>query len=157
MEEIASRLSGSQVFSVLDAKSAFWQIKLDDSSKDLTTFYTPFGRYRFLHLPFGLNSAAEVFAKCFHQAFEDIPGNETYMDFFFFFFWRSPAISLGFTHFWVRFLRMWPFFNPTIKVVTFCLRGWCVLGVFLLPAFIRLGHERQDLLSLCDEMHVCTD
>ena len=49
------------------------------------------------------------------------------------------------------------FFNPTIKVVTFRLRGWCVLGVFLLPAFTRRGHERQDLLSPCDEMHVCTD
>ena len=52
---------------------------------------------------------------------------------------------------------MWPFFNPTIKVVTFRLRGWCVLGVFLLSAFTRQGHERQDLLSPCDEMHVCTD
>ena len=52
---------------------------------------------------------------------------------------------------------MWPFFNPNIKVVTFRLCGWCVLGVFLLPAFTRLGHERQDLLSQCDEMHVCTD
>ena len=52
---------------------------------------------------------------------------------------------------------MWPFFNATIKVVTFRLRGWCVLDVFLLPAFTRLGHERQDLLSPCDEMHVCTD
>ena len=41
---------------------------------------------------------------------------------------------------------MCPFFNPTIKVVTFRLRGWCVLGVFLLPAFTRLGHKRQDLL-----------
>ena len=58
---------------------------------------------------------------------------------------------------WVRFLRMWPLFNPTIKVVTFRLRGWCVLGVYLLPAFTRLGHERQDHLSLCGEMHVCTD
>ena len=52
---------------------------------------------------------------------------------------------------------MSPFFNPTIKVVTFRLRGWCVLGVFLLPAFTRLGHERQDLLSPCDKMHVCKD
>ena len=32
-----------------------------------------------------------------------------------------------------------------------------MLGVFLLPAFTRLGHERQGLLSLCEEMHVCTD
>ena len=38
----------------------------------------------------------------------------------------------------------------TIEVVTFRLRGWCMLGVFLLPAFTRLRHECQDLLSLCD-------
>ena len=77
--------------------------------------------------------------------------------FFFFFFFAFPSYISGVHHFWVRFLRMWPFLNPTIKVVTFRLRGWCVLGVFLLPAFTRLGHERQDLLSPCDEMHVCTD
>ena len=79
--------------------------------------------------------------------------------FFFFFFppvpqlylWGSPLLGEIFAY--VTFF----FFNPTIKVVTFRLRGWCVLGVFLLPAFTRLGHERQDLLSPCDEMHVCTD
>ena len=32
-----------------------------------------------------------------------------------------------------------------------------MLGVFLLPALTRLGHERQDLLSLCHGMYVCTD
>ena len=32
-----------------------------------------------------------------------------------------------------------------------------MLGVFLVLAFIRLGHERQDLLSPCDGMHLCTD
>ena len=63
--------------------------------------------------------------------------------------WRSPL--------WVRCLRMWPFFNPTTEVVTFYLHGWCMLSVFSLPAFTRLGHECQDLLSLCDGMHVCTD
>ena len=52
---------------------------------------------------------------------------------------------------------MGPFFNPTIEVVAFCLHGWCMLGVFMLPAFTSLGHERQDLLSLRDGMHVCID
>ena len=32
-----------------------------------------------------------------------------------------------------------------------------MLGVSLLPAFTRLGHECQDLLSPCDGKHVCTD
>ena len=77
--------------------------------------------------------------------------------FIYFFFFAFPSYISGVHHFWVKFLRMWPLFNPTIKVVTFRLRGWCVLGVFLLPAFTCLGHERQDLLSPCDEMHVCTD
>ena len=52
---------------------------------------------------------------------------------------------------------MSPFPNPAISVATFRLRGWCILGVFLLPAFTCLGHECQDLLSSCDGMHVCTD
>ena len=72
---------------------------------------------------------------------------------FYFIFFRSPAPLLGEIFAYVTVF----FFNPTIKVVTFRLRGWCVLGVFLLPAFTRLGHERQDLLSPYDEMHVCTD
>ena len=31
-----------------------------------------------------------------------------------------------------------------------------MLGVFLLPAFTRLGHECQDLLSPCDEIYAQT-
>ena len=78
--------------------------------------------------------------------------------YFFFFFcvpqlylWGSPLLGEIFGYVTVFFK------NPTIKVVTFRLRGWCVLGMFLLPAFTRLGHEHQDLLSPCNEMHVCTD
>ena len=71
------------------------------------------------------------------------------------FFFAFPSYISGVHHFWMRFLRMCPFFNPTIKVVTFRLRGWCVLGVFLLPAFTGLGHERQDLLSPCDMKCMC--
>ena len=57
--------------------------------------------------------------------------------------------------FWVRFLRMWLFFNPAIEVVTFHLHGWCMLGVFC--CWHSQGHVCQDLLSLCDGMYVCTD
>ena len=59
--------------------------------------------------------------------------------------------------FLLRCLRMLLFFHPTIEVITFSLCGWCVLSVFLLLAFIDVGHEYRDLLSLCDGMHVCTD
>ena len=61
------------------------------------------------------------------------------------FFFSSSSSSL--------FLNFF-FFSPTIKAVTFRLRGWCVLGVFLLPAFTRLGHECQ---NPCAGMHARTD
>ena len=67
-----------------------------------------------------------------------------------------PALSLEFTFFGEIFVNV-TVFNPTIEIVTFRLCGWCMLGVFLLPAFTCLGHECQDLLSLCNGMHVCTD
>ena len=66
-------------------------------------------------------------------------------------------LSLSSSTLWVRFLCVWPVFNPTVEVVTFHICGWCVLGVFLLRAFIHLEHESQDLLNVCDAMHVCTD
>ena len=61
--------------------------------------------------------------------------------FFLLFFLRSPAISLGFTTFGWDFCVCDRFFNPTIKVVTFRLRGWCVLGVFLLPVYTLIGRS----------------
>ena len=47
------------------------------------------------------------------------------------------------------------YFHP--KEAFFPLQGWCMLDVFSLPAFTRLGHECVDLLSLCNKMHLCTD
>ena len=78
---------------------------------------------------------------------------------FFFFFFCVPQLDRWSSPFWVRLFAYERgfFFNPTIEAVTFRLRGWCMLGVFLLPAFTRLGHEYQDLLSLCDGMLVGTD
>ena len=63
--------------------------------------------------------------------------------------WGSP--------YFVRFFAYVIVSNPTTEVVIFHLRGWCMLGAFLLPIFACLGHECQDLLSLCNGMHVCTD
>ncbi|RXN21973.1 Transposon Ty3-G Gag-Pol poly [Labeo rohita] len=73
VEEVAAQMPNSTVFSVLDAKSSFWQISLDHKSSLLTTFSTPFGRFRFLRMPFGINSASEVFQHAMEQIFAGYP------------------------------------------------------------------------------------
>ena len=60
IEEVLTRIPNAKIFSVLDATSRYWQIKLDNSSAKLCTFNTPFGRYMFKRLPFGISSAQDV-------------------------------------------------------------------------------------------------
>ena len=61
VDETLAQLSGAKVFSKLDANSGFWQIPLSQTSRLLTTFITPMGRYCFNKLPFGVSSAPEHF------------------------------------------------------------------------------------------------
>ena len=80
LEDITTRLTGAHVFSKLDANHGYWQIPLAESSQLLTTFNSPFGRYCFKRMPFGIKSAQEVFQKRMNQLLGDLPGVETDID-----------------------------------------------------------------------------
>ena len=74
IENILPKLTNAKVFSVLDAQKGFWQIELDESSSFLTTFWTPFGRFRWLRMPFGISSAPEEFQRRQHEVLENLNG-----------------------------------------------------------------------------------
>lgn len=80
LTEIAAKLTNARYFSKLDARSGFWMIELDDDSADLCTFGTPFGRYKFLRLPYGINCASEVFHSKIRQLLEDLDGVDSFID-----------------------------------------------------------------------------
>ena len=52
---------GKKHFAVFDALKGYHQIELDDESRALTTFLTPFGRFRYKRLPMGESDAQDVF------------------------------------------------------------------------------------------------
>jgi hypothetical protein len=80
LDDILPKLSGANYFGVCDARSGYWTIKLDEESSYLTTFNTPFGRYRFLRLPFGLNTSQDIFQKRVDQTYEGLEGVEPIAD-----------------------------------------------------------------------------
>ncbi|KAL6491496.1 hypothetical protein MHYP_G00018410 [Metynnis hypsauchen] len=79
-EEITTKLSGATVFSSLDAASGFFQIPLHPDSCKLTTFITPFGRFSFKRLPFGITSAPEIFQRKMKETLQRLEGVEVFMD-----------------------------------------------------------------------------
>lgn len=61
ISRILSQLSESKYISTLDLKDAFWQIPLEESSKEKTAFTVPSrGLWQFKVMPFGLHNAAQT-------------------------------------------------------------------------------------------------
>ena len=56
-----------------DAHNGFHQSQLDEISSKLTTFVTPWGRYRYLRTPMGLFSSTDAYTRKFDDVIEHIP------------------------------------------------------------------------------------
>ncbi|KAL1447741.1 hypothetical protein WDU94_005516 [Cyamophila willieti] len=80
LENIRSELTGATYFSKLDASSAFWSIRLDKESSELCTFSTPFGRFKFLRMPYGLCCATEKFQQKLVELLTGLEGVIIYID-----------------------------------------------------------------------------
>ena len=72
LDEILPELAQTKVFSSVDLRSGCCHCVLDKESSLLTTFATPFGRYRWCPLPFGLSVSSEIFQKRINQAPEGL-------------------------------------------------------------------------------------
>ena len=78
-EDLFAKMHGARYFTTLDAASGFWQIPLSPDCSSLTTFITPFRRYRFTLLPFGITSGPEVFHRI-KTMLHDIEGTDCFID-----------------------------------------------------------------------------
>ena len=73
-EQTLASLAGATDFSKLDCNSAFLQISLSKESQLLTTFLTPFGRFCWRRLLFGLDASREHYKRCISAILEGIEG-----------------------------------------------------------------------------------
>ena len=80
VDEVLENLNGSAVFSKLDLCLGFHQIELDEDSRDITTFATHDGLFRYNRLSFGVNSAPEKYQQILRQVVSDINGVQNIAD-----------------------------------------------------------------------------
>ncbi|KAK2725150.1 hypothetical protein QYM36_001561 [Artemia franciscana] len=79
-DEAIQKHEGAKFFTKLDARHGYWSLVLDEESSELTTFATPFGRFKFRRMPFGLISTQDEFQRRMEEAFEGVPGFSVIVD-----------------------------------------------------------------------------
>lgn len=80
IDDVLAKIGRGKVWSVLDIKDAFFLLELEEESRDIVTFITHRGLYRFTRLPFGLVSAPEIFQRKMDEILADCEGTYWYLD-----------------------------------------------------------------------------
>lgn len=81
LEGILAELDGARWFSTIDLSNAFFHIELAKESRHLTNFFTEFGTFRCVRLPFGLCNAPDLFQEALERKIlAGCPGVKNYLD-----------------------------------------------------------------------------
>ena len=80
IDEMYAKLKGAKLFSTIDLRSRYHHIALGKSSRAKTAFVTPFGKYEFLMVPFGLAQAPAYFQLLMNKVLKGLKFAMTYLD-----------------------------------------------------------------------------
>lgn len=79
IEDVLDSLGRAKHFSIIDLFSGFHQIPISEESRDITSFSTPEGSFRWKVVPFGLNVSPNSFARMMAIAFSGIPAGTAFL------------------------------------------------------------------------------
>lgn len=79
IEDILDRLGRAKYFSVVDLYSGFHQVPLEKNSRDITSFSTEEGSFRWKVLPFGLNISPNSFSRMMNIAFSGLSPDKMFV------------------------------------------------------------------------------
>ena len=80
VEDIFSKLNGARYFSTLDLHAGYHHIPLYEDCIPKTSFTSPFGKYEYLKVLFGLAQASAYFQELMNKVLKDVLSAIAYLD-----------------------------------------------------------------------------
>ena len=80
VEDIFYQLNGTKYFSTLDLQAGYHHIPLNKSSIPKTAFTSPFGKYKYIKVSFGLKQALAYFQELITGILKDFNFAIAYLD-----------------------------------------------------------------------------
>ena len=80
VEDIFSKLNSAQYFSAFDLHTGYYHIPLNEDSIHKTAFTSPFGKYEYLKVPFGLAQAPVYSQELMNEVLKDLPLTIAYLN-----------------------------------------------------------------------------
>ncbi len=80
IEEMFSKLAGYNFISKLDLSKGYWQVPLDEASREYSAFEAPQGLFQFRVMPFGMVTAQATFCRLMRKVLKGFSNADSFVD-----------------------------------------------------------------------------
>ena len=125
-DDIFQKLAGSVFYSTFDFCKGYWAIRMEEKSKDYTTFVSSRGLMRFRVMPFGMVNSGSTYNRIIRKLLEGTQNLESYVD-----------VVLGHTKSWTEHMKILRDFFKRVRNA----------NVSLKPRKCRIRYGKVDFLG----------